>query len=163
MNSEHSERSLYIEKMIEHLFIGELLKVSWVLWLKGRSSLLEVAKPEVDDSGYDVILEANEFVRHVQLKSSILGGKTSQQTVHKRLAEKPSGCVVWVRFDEETLELKEFLFYGSKPGRRLSLHNLPPVAKRPNTHRIRKGLFDSYESAEEIYQVLFGENSITSA
>ena len=147
------ERSLYKEKLIEHLFIGELLKVSW---LKGRS-LLEVAKPEVDDSGYDVILQANKVVRHVQLKSS--GGNASQQTVHKRLAEKPSGCVVWVRFDKKTFKLKEFLFYGSKPGRPLSLRNLL-VFKRPNTYKIRKALFDSYEHPEEIYQVLFGENSI---
>ena len=69
--SKHSEHSSYREKLIEHLFIGELLKSSW----QNGDCQLEVGKPEVDNSGYDVIIEANRIVRHVQLKASYIGEK----------------------------------------------------------------------------------------
>ena len=94
MSTRHTEHSSYREKLIEHLFIGELLKISW----KNGDCQLEVAKPEVDNSGYDVVVEANGVIRHVQLKASYIGGKTSRQKVHTKLADKPSGCVVWIYF-----------------------------------------------------------------
>ena len=49
--SEHSLHSSYREKLIEHLLIGELLKFSWL----SKDSTLEIAKPEVDNSGSDII------------------------------------------------------------------------------------------------------------
>ncbi len=49
------------------LFIGELLKISWA----SKKCDLEFAKPEVDNAGYDLILEANGIIRHVQLKSGV--------------------------------------------------------------------------------------------
>ena len=59
--SKHTEHSSYREKLVEHLFVGELLKESWRL---DRCDL-EVAKPEVDNAGYDLILEAHGILRHV--------------------------------------------------------------------------------------------------
>ncbi len=166
---KHSERSSYREKLIEHLFIGELLKLSW----RNGDCQLEVSKPEVDNSGYDVIIEANRIVRHVQLKASYLGGKTSRQKIHIKLAEKPSGCVVWIYFDEETLELGPFLFLGGQPG-----SSLPPIheakvsrhtkgnqhgykAERVNIRELNKGDFTRYDTIREIYEVLFGEVNAT--
>lgn len=73
--SKHNEHSSYREKLIEHLFIGELLKLSWLKHDCG----LEVAKPEVDNSGYDVLVECYGIVRHIQLKTSHFGSSTSQQ------------------------------------------------------------------------------------
>ncbi len=32
------------------------------------------------------------------------------------MAAKPSGCVIWVYFDEETLEMGPFLFFGGAAG-----------------------------------------------
>jgi len=95
--TQHSENSSYRENLIEHLFVTELLKMSW---LHHRCSL-EVAKPEVDNSGYDLIAETMGLVRHIQLKTSIVGGTTASQKIHTKLAEKPSGCVVWIYFDEK--------------------------------------------------------------
>ena len=69
----HTENSSFREKLIEHLFIGELLKLSW----KSSNCTLEVASPEVDNAGYDVIAEDNGIVRHIQLKASYIGGKTA--------------------------------------------------------------------------------------
>lgn len=164
--SKHSEHSSYREKLIEHLFIGELLKLSW----QDGDCLLEVAKPEVDNSGYDVILEANRIVRHVQLKASYIGGKTSRQKVHVKLADKPSGCVVWIYFDEDTLELGPFYFLGADPGKPLpAIHDAKVArhtkgdqggykAERPSIRELNKGDFMKYETIHDIYQVLFGSS-----
>ena len=48
---EHYLKSSFRENLIEHLFIGELLKISW----SRVEYSLEVSKPEVDASGYDII------------------------------------------------------------------------------------------------------------
>ena len=86
---KHTENSTYREKLIEHLFVGELLKKSWI----DEDCNLEVIKPEVDNSGYDIVLEANGIIRHVQLKASYIGGKTAKQKIHIKLSEKPSGVL----------------------------------------------------------------------
>ena len=51
---EHYLKSSFRENLIEHLFIGELLKISW----SRAEYSLEVSKPEVDASGYDIIAES---------------------------------------------------------------------------------------------------------
>jgi len=109
--SQHTENSSYREKFIEHLFVGELLKFSW----QHHGCSLEVAKPEVDNSGYDLIAEVKGLVRHIQLKTSISGVKTASQKIHTKLAEKPSGCAVWIYFDQDTLDLGPFLYFGVDP------------------------------------------------
>ncbi len=165
--SKHTEHSSYREKLIEHLFIGELLKLSWC----DEDCALEVSKPEVDNSGYDVIIELNGVVRHVQLKASYIGGKTAKQTVHIKLSKKPSGCVVWVYFDEKTLELGPYLFFGSNPGQELPSLDGSKVARhtkgdqdgykaeRSNIREINKGQFKSYETIRSLYIALFKKKS----
>lgn len=64
--SQHFLQSSYREKLIEHLFIGELLKYSWAK----RGCALAIAKPEVDNGGYDVVAEDRNVVRHIQLKAA---------------------------------------------------------------------------------------------
>lgn len=165
--NKHSEHSSYREKLIEHLFIGELLKLSWT----NGDCQLEVGKPEVDNSGYDVIIEANRIIRHVQLKASYKGGKTARQKVHLKLSEKPSGCVIWVYFDENSLELGPFYFFGGIPG-----ESLPPIndlkvarhtkgdqdgykAERQNIRQLNKGDFTKYDTIQDIYHALFGNQN----
>lgn len=161
--SQHFEHSSFREKLIEHLFISEMLKLSW---LKGDCQL-EVMKPEVDNAGCDIVLENNNIIRHIQFKASKLGGKTSNQKVNNRLASKPSGCVVWIVFDENTLELCSFYFFGSEAGMPLTGLENAKIAKhtkanaqglkaeRPNIRTINKGQFDHYDSIEALYNVLF--------
>ncbi len=162
--SKHTEHSSYREKLIEHLLIGELLKISW----KNGDCELEISKPEVDNSGYDVIVELNGSIRHIQLKASYIGGKTAKQKVHTRLSAKPSGCVIWVYFNEKTLELGPFLFFGAGPGAPLpSLEGTKTArhtkgdqdgykAERPNIREINKGQFSKHESITSLYTALFG-------
>ncbi len=165
--TQHTEHSSYREKLIEHLFVGELLKLSW---LKNRCEL-EIAKPDVDNAGYDLIGEAPGIIRHIQLKTSLIGGSTPSQKVHLRLAEKPSGCVVWIYFDETTLDLGPFLYFGAEAGQKLpSIEELKIAkhnkgnkdglkAERPNIRVIPKGRFESISTIDAIYEKLFQRTS----
>ena len=161
--TQHTHHSSYREKLIEHLFVAELLKLSWL----HHGCSLEVAKPEVDNSGYDLIAETTGVVRHIQLKTSVLGGKTNSQKIHTKLAEKPSGCVVWVCFNETNLELGPFLYFGAEAGkplpslveRKIAKHtkgNKDGVkAERPNIRVLPKNGFKIIKSIAEIYDQLF--------
>ena len=159
-----THQSSYREKLLEHLFVGDLLRYAWL----HKNAALEVAGPEVDRAGYDVILEADGAIRHVQLKSSSILASTASQKIHIDLGRKPSGCIVWLHFDPENLELGPFRFYGGQPGK-----PLPPLdgfkvarhvkgnaagykAERPHIRVIPKGKFEVLKTIPEIYQRLFG-------
>lgn len=164
MDSSNTRQSSYREKLLEHLFIGELLRFSWLQ----MEAELEVSKPEVDRSGYDVVLEASGITRHVQLKSSSVNAKTAMQKVHVDLGKKPSGCIVWIQFDPNTLELGPFLFFGGSPGSPLpDLGGLKVAhhtkanasglkAERPNIRVVPKGQFEVVNSVPLLYERLFG-------
>jgi hypothetical protein len=113
--TEHNLYSSYREVLLEHLLAGEIMKH---LWLRGNIRI-EVLKPQVDDAGYDLVLEANGVVRHVQLKSSHAGSSTGDVKVNLHLAKKPSGCVIWLWFHPLTLQLGPFFWFGNSPGLRL--------------------------------------------
>ena len=164
--TQHTEHSSYREKLIEHLFVAELLKLSWLHY----DCTLEISKPEVDDSGYDIVAESAGVIRHIQLKTSKIGGKTASQKVHTKLSEKPSGCVIWIYFNEETLELGPFRFFGSLAG--MPLPNLGEKiarqtrgnkdgvkSERPNIRVIPQSKFDKFKTIEDIYAQLFKRSS----
>ena len=125
-------------------------------------------KPQVDDAGYDLVLEANSTIRHIQLKSSFHGASTSTQKIHVRLADKPGGCVVWIRFNPETLELGPFLWFGNPAGHPLPSLEAFKVAKhtkgnakgvkaeRPMLRVVPKGQFKKLDSVDELVLNLFG-------
>ncbi|MBX9609230.1 MAG: hypothetical protein K2Y51_23665 [Gammaproteobacteria bacterium] len=159
-----THQSVYREHLLEHLLIGELLKFAWL----NRQAELEVSRPELDRGGFDIVLEANGVTRHVQLKSSATEAKTALQKLHTGLALKPSGCVIWTRFDRATLALGPFFVFGGRAGEPLpSLQDLR-IAKhskgnaqgekkaRPNIREVRKGAFRRVETVGELYQELFG-------
>ena len=76
----HSEHSSYREKLLEHLFIGEVLKELW----RRNVTDAEILRPEVDCGGYDLVISCNHTIRHVQLKASHKRAKTAKQTVNLR-------------------------------------------------------------------------------
>lgn len=160
----HSTRSSHREALLEHLFAGEVMKH---LWRRGDWRL-EVLKPQVDDSGYDLVLEANSIVRHVQLKSSFRGSTVRDTKVNLLLAAKPSGCIVFLWFDQQTLELGPFLFFGAAPGQKLpdlagmrigkhTKSNAEGVkTERPNIRTIPLSKFERLGSIEQVVTRLFG-------
>jgi hypothetical protein len=151
------------EKLLEHVFVGDLLRV---LWRRGTFDA-EVLRPEVDRGGYDLALECDHVFRHVQLKSSHRGAKTAAIAINLKLAAKPSGCVIWVLFDPDTLELGPFLWFGGTPGKplpptgdRVARHSkadaLGRKAERPNLRVVRRSRFTVLATMEDVVAALFG-------
>jgi hypothetical protein len=150
--------------MLEHLLVGELLRH---LWRTGVHA--ELLKPNVDDGGYDVVIEANKCMRHIQLKASYSGSKTARQNVRLELGDKPSGCVIWMVFDPKTLDFESFRWLGGPPRHRLPCIAKHPVAKhakgdatgtkkhRPHVRVVPRGAFDVVKTIPELVSRLFGD------
>jgi hypothetical protein len=161
--SAHYLDSSLREKVLEHIFIGELLRCMW----RGGRRDIEVLSPEVDRAGYDIVFEANGILRHVQFKASYHGSKTARVGIHTDLARKPGGCVIWIRFDPDTLELGPFLWFGGAPG-----EPMPPLgdtvgrhtrgnrtgfkAERQNIRIVAKGRFTPLATIDDVAYRLFG-------
>ncbi|MDQ3043563.1 MAG: hypothetical protein M3R06_00215 [Chloroflexota bacterium] len=162
--SENYLRSSYREMLLEHLFAGAVMRH---LWLRGFGRL-EMLKSLVDDSGYDLVLEANDIVRHIQLKGSHTSAKAAGASVNTALAKKPSGCVIWLRFDPDTLDFTQFLWFGGEPGDKLPDLSSFKLAKKlmfkaqgikaekPNIRSIPKAKFEKLETIDEVVKCLFG-------
>jgi hypothetical protein len=164
-SSSHSLYSSYRESLLEHVFAGEVMRVLWL----DNVTRIEVLKPQVDDGGYDLVLEARGVVRHVQLKASHRSSSTRKVNVNLGLCEKPSGCVVWLNFDEATLELGPFWWLGNKPGQPLpSLADCKTArhtkgdssgykAERPRLKEVPRVRFQKVDSIKELTGLLFGK------
>lgn len=164
INELDIHQSVYRERLLEHLLIGDLLRHSWL----HAGATLEVSQPSIDRSGHDVVLEANGVTRHVQLKSSSQCASTAVQKVHVGLASKPSGCVIWTRFDRKTMALGPFMFFGGEPGDplpsladfRIAKHtkgNAEGVKKeRPNLRVVSSTKFRHVADIPSLYFALFG-------
>jgi hypothetical protein len=168
--SDHSLMSSYREMLLEHLFAGEVMRHVWRSGIKR----LEILKPQVDDRGYDLVLEANAVVRHVQLKATYRGSKVSRFTVNAALAqERWSGCVVVLLFEPLSLELGPFLWLGGPPDRPLPDLSCYPIAKhtkgnaqgikleRPGLRTVPRRAFQPVDSISELVDRLFGTLSTT--
>ena len=159
-----THQSVYREKLIEHLFVGEMLKLSWLEY----GATLEVSHSLLDRSGHDIVLEANGVVRHIQLKTSGISAAAASQNIHLDLARKPSGCVIWIQFDPITMALGPLLFFGGLPGEpladlqelKVARHTKANVAgvkaERPNIRVVPLARFARIESIDLLYARLFG-------
>ena len=95
-------KSTYRERLVEHLFVGEVLRHPW---LSGVHDV-EVLKPAVAHSGYDLVLAYNRITRNIELKAPTVRGKRRAVNVNVGLERAPSGCVIWVNVNPRDLELK---------------------------------------------------------
>ena len=160
-------KSSFFEQLVEHVFISELLQE--VYYRFGRT--VEVLRSEIDASGYDVVFECNGVIRHVQLKTSTIHGKTSRQKVNVALAEKPSGCVVWIIRSEDNSDCRmrlTYRFFGGDPKQPLPSIDDFPIAKhskgnkdgvkaeRPAIRIVNKGQFAVIDTTTELAMRLFG-------
>jgi hypothetical protein len=151
------------EKLVEHVFLGDLLRA---LWLR-KITDVSVLRPEVDSGGYDLALEYRGIVRHVQLKSSHRHAKRASITANVRLLDRPSACILWIYFDPDTLLLGPFLWFGGAPGEKIpalgekvathTKHNAQGVKSvRPGHRVIPKSSFMKFDTMGEVVQCLFG-------
>lgn len=159
-DESHFRHSSLREKVLEHLVVGELLRC---LWRKGHRDI-ELLRAEVDAGGYDLVVDCNGVQRHIQLKASHKTAKTRNIPVNTRLMAKPSGCIVWVIFDAETMELGPFYWFGQKPGQvvadlggRVARHTRGTKKERPAIRLLKRGQFTKIPTMDELVTVLVGE------
>lgn len=159
MASKESTHSADRAMMFECQFIFRLMKFLW-----DSGFILEVSKPLVDSNGYDLILECNGVIRHVQLKVMKKGGSTPHWDIHCALAAKPSGCVIVLSDGAE----EEFRWLGGLPqeplpdlGDKKAIHAKANAQgdkkERPNQRRVGKGKFCRCRGIREIAENLFGK------
>jgi hypothetical protein len=142
-DSAHSSDSSLREQALGHVFLGQLLTFMW----RNGARDIEVLKSEVDRGGYDVVLESNGIIRHVQLKSSFRGSKVREVDVSTKLLRKPGGCILWLEFDRESLAIERYYWFGSKAG-----NALPDLGERISRHS--KGNSEGEKNERPIHRVL---------
>ena len=167
MENVHSSFSSFREKTLEHIFVGDCLRR---LWVRGIPDA-EVLRAEVDGAGYDIVFEVRGIHRHVQLKASHRSGMAASQSINGKLAAKPSGCVIWIRFDDN-LELGPFYWFGGLPGEplpsvlglRRAKHtkaNAEGVkAQRRNSFIIPRSHFTRIETLDDVLEQMFGRERL---
>ncbi len=160
-------KSNFYEQLVEHAFISELLQEAWFRYGK----TVEVLRSEIDTSGYDLLLECNNVIRHVELKTSGTEARRSFQNINMALAEKPSGCVIWLlrEEDEDTCRVVlRYLFFGNLPGEpppsleyfKTGKHTKGDAQgvkkERPLIRRVPKSKFSKLSGINELLGKLFG-------
>ncbi|CDZ72768.1 Hypothetical protein NGAL_HAMBI2610_43950 [Neorhizobium galegae bv. orientalis] len=148
---QHHINSSLRENIVEHLFVGAALRL---LWQNGVVNV-EILRSEFDAYGYDLVITAGQLVRHIQLKA---GTKLKPISVSRLLAEKLSGCIVYIEVNDR-LDLGPYYVFSSDAGERL-----PDISKFKTTRRatansngdkpLRAGHVDVPTSKFEIYQTL---------
>jgi hypothetical protein len=132
---------------------------------------VEVLRPEIDASGFDVVLECEGILRHVQLKTTRAGGRATKQKVNIALGSRIGGCIVWLvrSVDEERQRVAfTYRFFGGGPG-----DPLPPLdgfrvarhvkgnaqgikAERPAIRWVPKGQFEEFADVGALLERMFG-------
>ena len=79
------------EKVLEHRFIAE---VTAAIWRAGRFDF-SVSHSEADNSGYDVIIEVGEVIRHIQLKAMQSGGTRRDSRRSAVWRPTPASSTAW--------------------------------------------------------------------
>jgi len=72
-STAHNDQSSFREKVLEHLFVADLLRY---LWQRGITDA-EILTAEVDNAGYDLVVDCNQKIRHIQLKASHIDSTTA--------------------------------------------------------------------------------------
>jgi len=159
LDSGHSRQSSLRASIVEHLFVGELMAL---LWSRGIREI-ELLRAEVDCAGYDLVIECEGIERHVQLKSRRGEAKARKVDVHTALCRKPSGCVLWITFDEKERKIGPYLWFGGLPGRpipelgdRVARHTRGPKSERKAIRVVKRSDFEKLATIEEVAEKLFG-------
>jgi hypothetical protein len=159
----HYVHSTLRERIVEHVFVGDALRR---LWQRGVTDV-EVLRSEFDAGGYDLVMSFRKIVRHIQFKTSMVGGKAADVKASLKLKDKPSGCIIWILVTPE-LQIHSFLWLGSPPGQplpdiqalRIARHTKANAegikAHRPDQRIIPRGRFTPLGTLDEVLDKLFG-------
>jgi len=154
----HSARR---EKILENLFIGEVLRELW------RRDIFdaELLQSDIDAAGYDLVLSLENGIRHIQLKASI---KPKTWPVNGKIVDKPSGCVIIILVSNN-LDMNGFLWFGNELGKSCDdIRSLTGAkhskgdstgkkAHRRDTYKMGKSKFEKMDSIGAVVDALVGE------
>ncbi|QDC37748.1 hypothetical protein [Sphingobium fuliginis] len=128
-----------------------------------RDQPFELLRTDCDRDGYDLVIEANGIIRHIQLKGQVLGGTAREVTAHVNLATKPSACIIWMTYDPLTMRPVSYRFFGNPPGEkipplgdRIATHSRGKKKQRPDHRVIFAKRFEKVADLEELVDRLFG-------
>lgn len=89
-----SRDSHTIEMIMEHNLLTLIMQECFF----GRRVPIAVLRAEIDSEGYDLVLEAGEDVRYVQLKSTLEPGTDHIDVLYKLAEKGKAGCIVWMKY-----------------------------------------------------------------
>jgi hypothetical protein len=113
----------------------------------------------------------HDVVRHIQLKTVMVGGKARDTKISVKLGGKPSGCVIWIILTPE-LHLQSYLWFGGRPRERLPDISKMKVAKhtkgnakgikleRPGLRIVPRSSFEKIDTLDALLKRLFGSADI---
>lgn len=107
-----AERSSHVENVLRHAFLAELASE---VWRDDPNEPLGISNAEVDDSGYDVVLERNAIIRRIQLKQHHEGKAPRAFSVRVEFATYHGSCIVAIAHSLIDLKPTSYSFYGSGP------------------------------------------------
>ncbi|HZP93204.1 MAG TPA: hypothetical protein VFB20_10015 [Burkholderiales bacterium] len=107
-----AERSSHVENVLRHAFLADLASE---VWRDDPNEPLGISNAEVDDSGYDVILERNATIRRIQLKQTHDEKTPKKFSVRVEFATYPGACIVVIAHSLLDLRPTSYSFYGSSP------------------------------------------------
>jgi hypothetical protein len=161
-NKKHSVNSTFRERVVEHVFVGEVMKYFW-----NREQMdVEVLRPEFDRGGYDLVVSKGSVSRFIQFKTVLKSAKTNRFNVGLNLKNKPNGCVVLISVDDN-LDMVGFRWFGSAVGmpfpeiaeKQIAKHTKPSAggskAERADHRILKLNDFVVLESLEEVVVKLF--------
>lgn len=129
------------ERIVEHVFVGDVLRELWRLGIYD----VEVLRSEFDAHGYDLVMTRGDVVRHIQFKTGTQK-KPGTVSLSRSLAEKPSGCAIWIRLAPD-LSMGPFYWLGKAPGQPLDTLESYPKSRRATHNKdgirpVRKNHYD---------------------
>jgi len=141
------------ENLLEHVFIAEVLQECAVV----RGQNVAVLRAEVDEDGYDLVLEMDGVLRHVQLKSRYDGDKASHKAfdgLNPKLGGRIGGCVVVMLWLVKDGRIKlAYRWWGSGPGE----------AADPIPEHMTFGQMKIVNTTADLATRLFGQVSVSPA
>lgn len=143
--------SQFRENLLEHVFIAEVLQECALV----RRQKVAVLRAEVDEDGYDLVLELGSFLRHVQLKSRYGGAKPSHKALdglNPKLGGRIGGCVVLMYWRAKDGRIRlTYRWWGSGPGE----------AADPIPDHMTLGQMEIVNSTADLTTRLFGPVDVT--
>jgi hypothetical protein len=147
-------QSRTVENLIEHVFLSEVIQECFFR----ERRLVEVLRAEVDAAGYDLILELDGAIRHVQLKASRKGGSTKKQVINRKLADRRGGCIVWIEYAVDSTSCRADLTYLWREAKTLPAavaRNPRTGTPRINSCEVKRSEFERLSGVAQLVRHLF--------